>query len=303
MTETVKKAEDLKNVGKILYLPCSKLVDHPLHFGFFAQSHLEELVRSIGEAGLLEPVVVCPLEDGAYRIISGHYRIRAARRLRWKKVLCRVIECDERLSFVIYCTSNLLVRGLGAMEEAYMISILVEKENFTLSEIGEMWGRSKSWVSRRLGLLTHLDPKMKKELKHGFLSPRLAQELARLPRGNDQKRVLEIVRREHMNKDDASQLVTWWLGASEDERRIVEQKGLNGDFKGIDDNDSSTLSRTVAGYFLKITDILDRLILIVQSRKIHNWWPHDEYSSFRKLFLDLDQILVEQPASGNGGAG
>jgi len=34
-----------------------------------------------------------------------------------------------------------------------------------------------------------------------------------------------------------------------------------------------------------------------------NWWPHDEYSSFRKLFLDLDQILVEQPASGNGGAG
>jgi len=303
MTGTVKKAEDFKNAGKILSLPCNKLVDHPLHFGFFAQSHLEELVISIQESGLLEPVVVCPLEDDTYRILSGHYRIRAVRRLGWRKVVCRVLECDERLSFVIYCTSNLLVRGLGAMEEAYMISLLVEREKFTLSEIGKMWGRSKSWVSRRLGLLVHLAPKMKKELEHGFLSPRMAQELSRLPRGNDQERVLKIVRKEHMNKDDASQFVTWWLDAGEDERRIVEAKGFTMNPKAFDGDDPGVLSRTVAKQFTKAANIMDSLVLIIQSRKGIEWWPQDEYSSFRKVFVHLDRILSEQLTSYRSGTG
>jgi hypothetical protein len=52
---------DFKNSGEILYLPCSKLVDHPLHFEYYVKSHLEGLVSSIREAGLLEPIVVCPL--------------------------------------------------------------------------------------------------------------------------------------------------------------------------------------------------------------------------------------------------
>jgi hypothetical protein len=183
-----------------------------------------------------------------------------------------------------------------------MISVLIEKENFTLTEIGKIWGRSKSWVSRRLSLLTHLEPKMKNELKHGFLAPRLAQELARLPQGNDQERILKIVRRENMNKDDASQLVTWWLSANEDERRIVAEKGFNGGIKAINNNDSDILARAVAGHFLKIKDILDKLILIIQSRKILDWWPQDEYYSFKKLFLYLDQILLEELTSINGGA-
>lgn len=85
MTGKVENTEDLKNIGQILSLPCSKLEDHPLHFGFFAPSHLEELLSSIQKSGLLEPIVVCPLEGGSYRILSGHYRIRAVRRLKWRR--------------------------------------------------------------------------------------------------------------------------------------------------------------------------------------------------------------------------
>ena len=302
MTGKVENTEDLKNIGQILSLPCSKLEDHPLHFAFFAPSHLEELLSSIQKSGLLEPIVVCPLEGGSYRILSGHYRIRAVRRLKWKKVMCRVVECNERLSFVIYCTSNILVRGLNAIEEAYMISILVEKEKFTLTEIGVMWGRSKSWVSRRLSLITHLEPKMKKELSAGFLTPRMAQELSRLPRGNDQERVLKIIRKEHMNKDNAADLVTWWLDANEDERKMVEEKGFGSGLKGFDAEDTDILSKTVARHFLKVSNMLDRLILIVQSRKVLNWWPKEEYSSFQSISRHLDEVLSKQLAS-KGGVG
>jgi ParB family chromosome partitioning protein len=202
------KIEDLKNTAEILYLPCNKLFDHPLHFDFYLQSHLEGLVSSIREAGLLEPIVVSPKGE-AYRILSEHYRIRAVRRLKWKQVLCRVVECDDRLAAIIYCNSNLLTRDLSAIEEAYMISRMISAENFTMTEIGKLWSRSKSWVSRRLSLLTHLDGKMKKEMEKGFLHPRLVQELARLPQGNDQARVLKLIRREHMGKDAAAELVSW----------------------------------------------------------------------------------------------
>lgn len=221
-----EKSEDLIDVGEILYLPCSKLVDHPLHFEFYTQSHLASLVSSIKETGLLEPIVVYPVGNGEYRIISGHYRVRAVRRLRWQQVLCRVVNCDHRLAAVLYCTSNLLVRGLSAMEEAYLISRLVAEEKFTLTEIGIMWNRSKSWVSRRLKLLLHLEPKLKKEIVGGYLSPRIAQELLRLPQGNEQERVLKIIRRCRMNKDQAAEFISWWIKAEEEPRKIVENKGV-----------------------------------------------------------------------------
>ncbi len=97
MTVGDEYTEDFKKTAEILYLPCGKLLDHPLHFDFYLQSHLEGLVNSIREAGLIEPIVVSP-EGEDYTILSGHYRVRAVRRLKWKKVLCRVVRCDDRLA-------------------------------------------------------------------------------------------------------------------------------------------------------------------------------------------------------------
>jgi len=297
MIPAIDRTEDFKNSGEILYLPCNKLIDHPLHFEFYTLSHLEGLVCSIRQAGLLEPVVVSPLDGDKYRILSGHYRIRAVRRLRWKSVLCRVLKCDERLSSVIYCTSNLLTRGLSAMEEAYMISGLVSREKFTLTEIGKMWGHSKSWVSRRLGLLTHLNPRIRKDIGAGYLSPRIAQELSRLPQGNDQEKVLKIIKKKHMNKDDAAQLVTWWLGADEHQRGIVEEKGFPDEGTDIDVKDGSILSETVKRYFSKCNIILDKLVYIAERQKVIDWWPMDSYASFKDTSGYLDKVLAEQLVS------
>jgi ParB family chromosome partitioning protein len=283
--------EDLKNTAEILFLPCCKLLDHPLHIDYYLQSHLEGLVSSIKEAGLLEPIVVTPKGE-AYRILSGHYRIRAVRRLRWKQVLCRVIDCDDRLAAIIYCTSNLLTRGLSAMEEAYMFSQLVAEENFTLSEIGKLWGRSKSWVSRRLMLLTRLDVKMKKEMEQGYLQPRVAQELARLPRGNDQARVLKLIRREQMGKDTAAELVSWWLNASEAERKLVEEQGfLKNKAKTCGLN---YLAKHVSKQLVDCTSYLTSLADIVKGQKEMHWWPLAMYHSFKKAAMELEDALREQ---------
>src|SRR3990170_4165674 len=102
MRTKTKNVEDLKKESEILCLPCSNLEDHPLRMPFYAESHIEQLLCSIKERGLLEPLIVCPTENNNYRVISGHYRLRVVRRLKCKSVLCRVISCDMQTSAVIY---------------------------------------------------------------------------------------------------------------------------------------------------------------------------------------------------------
>ncbi|MHB1420054.1 MAG: hypothetical protein ACYCX4_10830, partial [Bacillota bacterium] len=75
---------------------------------------------------------------------------------------------------------------------------------------------------RRLKLLTGLDPSVKRELDEGHLRPRLAQELCRLPQGNDQARVLALVKRYYLTKDQTAHLIDWWQEAAEDERVQLE---------------------------------------------------------------------------------
>ena len=100
----------------ILTLPCHLLEDHPLRLSFYSQAHLAGLTASIEESGLFEPVLVCPLDGGKYRILSGHYRVRAVRRLRQPEILCRVYHCDSRMELVIYCTSNLSAGDIAKKE-------------------------------------------------------------------------------------------------------------------------------------------------------------------------------------------
>lgn len=64
MTGKVENTEDLKNIGQILSLPCSKLEDHPLHFAFFAPSHLEELLSSIPKIRSFRTDCGLPLRRG-----------------------------------------------------------------------------------------------------------------------------------------------------------------------------------------------------------------------------------------------
>jgi len=272
--------KETATAGKVLALPCHKLIDHPLHMGYFSQPHLAELTRSIKENGLLEPILVYLQEDGQYCIIKGHNRVRAFRRLKRKKVLCYVYPCDHRTALIIYCTSHLLDRGLSVIEEGYMLVGLMKEGGFSMTEIGELWGRSKSWVSRRIKLIKALDPQIMQKLSQGDLKPRHAQELARLPQGNEQNRVLELVKQHNLNKDNAAKLIDWWLNAKEEERCRLEETG--GD--PLPEKEKPTpisLGEYVVKLLKQGTLIVDDLTVFLQKQdKPFGWWPKEQYQSF-----------------------
>ena len=284
--------------GMVLRLPCHLLVDHPFSTGFYDQAHLAGLTASIKETGLLEPILVRPCEGGRYQILSGHYRLRAVRRLRWAEVNCRVQQCDNRTALVIYCTSNLLTRGLCAVEEACLLAGLIREGGFTMEQAGALWGRSKSWVSRRLKLLTALDPQIMEELGLGRLKPRLAQELARLPRGNHQARVLAAIKKHCLNKDEAAALISRWLTATEEERARLEDVGLS-------PSAAVTRKKDCGQARAYVTDCLKRCILVIEDitgflrgqKTPFDWWPKRQYRIFLKTVEALN-VLVHTKRSG-----
>ena len=278
-------AQDSPPEGRIMALPCHKLVEHPLRMAFYSQTHLAGLTASIKENGLLEPILAQPLEDGRYQILNGHYRVQAVRRLKQKDILGLVYPCDRRTALVIFCTSNLLTKSLSPLEEALMMSGLIKEAGFNLTQVGQLWGHSKSWVSRRLKLLTALSPQVKRELDEGNLRPRLAQELARLPQGNEQARVLALIRRYRLTKDQTAQLIGWWQEANEERRCQLEEKGgfplpPLAELTTAKDLDPGLYA---AELLQRSTLALDELTGFVRRQKPpFNWWPKGHYHSFLK---------------------
>lgn len=291
MKEKASTLQDLHHEGTVLDLPCHKLVEHPLRLAYYNQTHLDSLTASIKVSGLLEPILVQPLEDGNYQILNGHYRVQAVRRLRHKTILGHNYPCDQRRALIIFCTSNLLTKRLNALEEAMMMQGLVKEAGFSLTEVGELWGHSKSWVSRRLKLLTGLDTHVKRELDAGHLRPRLAQELARLPQGNDQIRVLALVKQYYLTKDQTAGLVNWWQEAKEDERLQLEGKG---GFPLPPQVRTKTMyvdqSRYSAELLQRSTLSIDQLTVFVsQQQPPFHWWPHSDYQTLMKAV----QVLTD----------
>lgn len=283
---------DPPHEGTLLALPCHKLVDHPLRLAYYNQTHLAGLTHSIKVSGLLEPILVHPLEDGNYQILNGHYRVRAVRRLRHKTISSHIYPCDRQRALIIFCTSNLLTKNLSALEEAMMMQGLIKEGGFSLSDVGELWGHSKSWVSRRLKLLTCLDPLVKRELDEGRVRPRLAQELARLPQGNDQTRVLTLVKRHYLTKEQTANLIDWWQDATEDERLQLETKG---GFPLPPPVCTNTMyveqGRYTAELLKSATLSIDQLTnFLSRQQPPFKWWPHSAYQTFThsvQLLADL----------------
>lgn len=108
---------------EIRELPVASLVPHERN-GVFRQmtdEEVAELAASVAERGFIHPLVVRPVGEDRYQVLSGHQRLRAAQRLGLATVPCRVVEVDDREAELLLLDANLEARQLGPMELARAI--------------------------------------------------------------------------------------------------------------------------------------------------------------------------------------
>jgi ParB family chromosome partitioning protein len=114
---------------------------------------VRELAHSIGEHGVLQPVLVRPLAGSGYELIAGERRWRAARLAGLDRIpaLVRSGEGAEQLELALI--ENMAREDLNPVEEAQACAALVEELGLTKEEIGRRVGRSRVAISNLIRLL------------------------------------------------------------------------------------------------------------------------------------------------------
>ncbi len=116
-------------------------------------TNVVQLVESIREHGLLEPIVVRPVK-GRFEVVAGNRRLKACKLLRHKRIRCMVLDLDDKSSFEIALTENIQRKTLDPIEEAVAFKRYCDELGWGgQSELAKKIGKSQEYISHRIALL------------------------------------------------------------------------------------------------------------------------------------------------------
>jgi ParB family chromosome partitioning protein len=145
----------------------------------FDEDALDELAQSIGERGVLQPILLRP--DGEnFQIVAGERRWRAAQRARLHTIPAIVREIDESTSAEIALIENIQREDLNAIEEAEGYRQLIQRHGHTRDAVGSLVHKSRSHVANLLRLL-ELPEFVRQSLMNGDISMGHARAVATAP--------------------------------------------------------------------------------------------------------------------------
>lgn len=140
---------------------------------------LTSLKLSIKEHGLLQPIVVRPLEHG-FEIVAGHRRFTACKSLRWRSIPCKIREFSDKQAYEVQLTENLQRKTMDPIEEAEAYQKYVIDFGWGgVSDLGRQIGKSQEYVSHRMQLLK-LPDGVKERIANKDLSISQALELTNM---------------------------------------------------------------------------------------------------------------------------
>lgn len=135
----------------------------------FDYGDLEDLVNSIKQYGIIQPLVVSPLPDGKYQLIAGERRLRAAQVMDLAKVPCLVRNARELEKLELALIENIQRTNLNPMEEARAYKKLIDDFSLTQEEVAVRVGKKRATIANALRLL-ELPEQIQQGLKEGKVS-------------------------------------------------------------------------------------------------------------------------------------
>jgi ParB-like chromosome segregation protein Spo0J len=177
------------------------------------------MAGSLRRWGQLAAVVACVRQEKV-EVLDGFKRLAAARQVGMSTLSVRVLEVDDREAKAAILGLNRGQRATRELEEAWIVQALVREDGLTQVEAGQLLGRHKSWVCRRLALLERLSAAVKEDLRLGLVGPSLARQLTRLPAGN-QEALLALTRRETLSAQEVSGVISLLDAASDEHAAFV----------------------------------------------------------------------------------
>ena len=160
----------------------------------FDETALNDLVESIREKGVLQPLLVRPnpKKKGEYEIIAGERRFRASKKAGLLQVPVLIKDFDDKTALEVALIENLQREDLNAIEEAEAYVRLLKEFEYTQEELSRVVGKSRSYVANMMRLL-ELPESVKKMLSTKQMTVGHARSL--LTAQNPEKLAKEIVKK------------------------------------------------------------------------------------------------------------
>jgi len=191
----------------------------------FDEEALTELTASIREVGVLQPILVRPLEGDRYQLIAGERRWRAARRAGLDRIPAIVREGDDVQSVEHALVENLHRQDLSPLEEAAAFQQLIEDFGLTHDDVATRVGKSRTTVTNTLRLL-QLPPAIQHLLADGRLTAGHARALLGTPDRAVQDALAKRAVQEQLSVRQVEELVREAVSAPAAERVGVPRPAL-----------------------------------------------------------------------------
>jgi ParB family chromosome partitioning protein len=188
-------------VGRMIDI--RRVLPNPLqprkHFG-----DLSEMVASVKEKGILEPILVRQ-HEGAYQIIAGERRYQAAKEAGLQRIPCIEVDVDHRGMLEISLIENLQRKDLTAFEEAAAIQRLSEQFRYTHEEIARKLGKSRTVITEMLSLNRIPDEVQDRCRQADIFSKSMLLQIVRQNTPEDMHRLIDKITGEGITREEARQ--------------------------------------------------------------------------------------------------
>jgi len=192
----------------------------------FKEEKMEDLLRSIQEKGVIQPVLVRPTDSG-YELIAGERRWRAAKELSIDQIPALVMkDIDDASSLEISLIENIQRDELNPIEEANAYRELVDRFDYTLDKVGRMLGKDKTTVSNSIRLL-NLSDQIQSFLSDGTITAGHAKALLAISNERRRKKLAENIVKKGLSVREAEQFAREEPGSKKKTSRIKDPETLH----------------------------------------------------------------------------
>jgi len=246
----------------------------------------QELCDSIQKNGLLTPIIVRYTGDDKFEVICGKRRLDAFKKIGLRKILCHIIEADDKKAFEISLIENIHNKKINPIEEAFAFKKYTSNFGWGgITDLAKKISKSISYVDRRIKLL-ELDDNLKKEIIAGNFKTSIADELLTIKDTSSQSVLTDLIRKRQPTlrefrrivKEDApknSQLDDSVFDKNNETSKII--KTIDVDKKA---------QRSFDQAIMAIRFSMDKISSIINNNK-DNWTLYE-------IFMQHKQVLHEQ---------
>jgi len=249
---------------------------------------ISELAKSIAQQGLLQPIIVRTQRGSDYfEIVAGHRRYEACRALGWRKIVCHVLELDDKEAFEVTLRENIQRENLNPIEEAQALKIYVDEYGWGgITDLASKLGKSVSYVDKRIRLLNS-PPELIESISDRLISPSTAEELISI---NDERIIqnfVEVINQRQLSSRKVRILV---------KEHVKESTSNIYDFKEVGDkiiDIDSKVQRSFDKSIIALRLAASRLAAIIESME-DNWIVYEILMQHKNMLHSQIDILIKE---------